>query len=114
MLLDQVRQSTHLSYEMSKVAVTVTLTNLRDILPTTVNNYFDAILYQLQVPSNLTKVNVEETYDANRLKIIFNELTSCKEDSQQRSWMLHEDEPTICEYIKELTSILVSFFFNLY
>ncbi|XP_023248469.1 NCK-interacting protein with SH3 domain isoform X3 [Copidosoma floridanum] len=108
MLLDQVRQSTHLSYEMSKVAVTIVLNGLQDILPQTLSHYFDAILSQLQVPLSLTKLNLEETYDANRLKIIFTELTSCKEDSQQRSWMLHEDEPTICEHIKELTSILTN------
>lgn len=52
---------------------------------------------------------IEQTHDASRLKIIFNELTSCKEDSQQRSWMLHEDEGVIKEYITELISILVSF-----
>ena len=107
LLLDQVRHSTQLSYEMSKVAVTVVLSGLQEILPSSITHYFDAILSQLQVPLNLTKLNIEETYDANRLKIIFTELTSCKEDSQQRSWMLYEDEPTICEYIKELTSILV-------
>lgn len=53
---------------------------------------------------------IEQTHDASRLKIIFNELTSCKEDSQQRSWMLHEDEGVIKEYITELISILVSFY----
>ncbi|XP_011500220.1 PREDICTED: NCK-interacting protein with SH3 domain isoform X2 [Ceratosolen solmsi marchali] len=108
LLLDQVRHSTQLSHEMSKVAVTVVLSGLQEILPSSMSHYFDAILSQLQVPLNLTKLNIEETYDANRLKIIFTELTSCKEDSQQRSWMLHEDEPTICEYIKELTSILTN------
>ncbi|XP_016837235.1 NCK-interacting protein with SH3 domain isoform X1 [Nasonia vitripennis] len=108
LLLDQVRHSTQLSYEMSKVAVTVILSGLQEMLPSNVSHYFDAILSQLAVPLNLTKLNIEETYDANRLKIIFTELTSCKEDSQQRSWMLYEDEPTICEYIKELTSILTN------
>ncbi|XP_058802067.1 NCK-interacting protein with SH3 domain isoform X2 [Phymastichus coffea] len=108
LLLDQVRHSTNLSYEMSKVAVTVVLTGLQEILPSNLSHYFDIILSQMQVPLNLTKLNIDETYDANRLKIIFTELTSCKEDSQQRSWMLYEDEPTICEYIKELTSILTN------
>ncbi|KAL7305713.1 hypothetical protein TKK_0001967 [Trichogramma kaykai] len=108
LLLDQVRHSTELSYEMSKVAVKVVLSGLQEMLPSEISHYFDAVLSQLQVPLNLTKLTIEETYDANRLKIIFNELTSCKEDSQQRSWMLYEDEPTICEYIKELTSILTN------
>lgn len=109
LLLDQVRHSTNLSYEMSKVAVKVIVSRLQEMLPPNVGDYFDAVLAQLQMPLSSTKLNLEETYDANRLKIIFTELTSCKEDSQQRSWMLYEDEQIICEYIKELTSILVSY-----
>lgn len=107
LLLDEVRKNTQLSYEMSKVAVTVVVSSLRQILPESMNCYFDAVLEQLQSPFNVSKNCVDETYDASRLKVIFSELTSCKEDSQQRSWMLHEDESIIVEYIKELTSILV-------
>lgn len=106
-LLDQVRKNTQLSYEMSKVAVTVVVSGLRQLLPGTVSHYLDALLHQLQTPLTVSKMSIEETYDANRLKIIFTELTSCKEDSQQRSWMLYEDESIIVEYIKELTEILV-------
>lgn len=106
-LLDQVRKNTQLSYEMSKVAVIVVVSGLRQLLPETVSHYLDALLHQLQTPLTVSKMSIEETYDANRLKIIFTELTSCKEDSQQRSWMLHEDESIIVEYIKELTEILV-------
>lgn len=106
-LLDQVRKNTQLSYEMSKVAVMVVVSGLRQLLPETVSHYFDALLHQLQTPLTVSKMSIEETYDANRLKIIFTELTSCKEDSQQRSWMLYEDESIIVEYIKELTEILV-------
>lgn len=108
-LLDQVRKNTQLSHEMSKVAVTVVVSSLRQLLPETVSHYLDALLHQLQTPLTVSKMSIEETYDANRLKIIFTELTSCKEDSQQRSWMLYEDESIIVEYIKELTEILVYF-----
>ncbi|XP_028046510.1 NCK-interacting protein with SH3 domain isoform X2 [Monomorium pharaonis] len=107
-LLDQVRKNTQLSHEMSKVAVTVVVSNLRQLLPETVSHYLDALLHQLQTPLTVSKMSIEETYDANRLKIIFTELTSCKEDSQQRSWMLYEDESIIVEYIKELTEILTN------
>lgn len=109
-LLDQVRKTTQLSYEMSKVAVTVILNELQSILPPETSHYFDSILSQLKHPLHASKMSIEETYDANRLRIILTELTSCKEDSQQRSWMLYEDEETIIEYIKELTSILVNIF----
>lgn len=111
-LLDQVRKNTQLSYEMSKVAVTVVVSGLRQLMPETVSHYFDALLHQLQTPLTVSKMSIEETYDANRLKIIFTELTSCKEDSQQRSWMLYEDESIIVEYIKELTEILVHSLFH--
>lgn len=107
-LLDQVRRNTQLSYEMSKVAVSVVVAGLHEILPQSASHYLEAILNQLEVPLSVSKMTIEETYDANRLKVIFKELTSCKEDSQQRSWMLYEDESIIVEYIKELTSILVS------
>ncbi|KAK0076149.1 hypothetical protein PV326_011025 [Microctonus aethiopoides] len=107
-LLDEVRRNTQLSYEMSKIAVTVVVTGLQQLLPSNISHYFDAVLNQLQMPLISSKMSIEETYDANRLKIIFNELTSCKEDSQQRSWMLYEDESIIVEYIKELTSILTN------
>lgn len=108
-LLDQVRKNTQLSHEMSKVAVTVVVSGLQQLLPETISHYLDALLHQLQTPLTVSKMSIEETYDANRLKIIFTELTSCKEDSQQRSWMLYEDESIIVEYIKELTEILVCF-----
>nr|XP_033334740.1 NCK-interacting protein with SH3 domain isoform X1 [Megalopta genalis]XP_033334741.1 NCK-interacting protein with SH3 domain isoform X1 [Megalopta genalis]XP_033334742.1 NCK-interacting protein with SH3 domain isoform X1 [Megalopta genalis] len=107
-LLDQVRRNTQLSYEMSKVAVTVVVTGLQQLLPKNVSHYFDVLLHQLETPFTVSQMSIEETYDANRLKVIFIELTSCKEDSQQRNWMLYEDESVIVDYIKELTSILTN------
>lgn len=47
-------------------------------------------------------------HDATRLKYLFSELTTLKEDSQQRSWALHEDQKTIQGHLDELLSILVS------
>ncbi|KAH0552355.1 NCK-interacting protein with SH3 domain [Cotesia glomerata] len=107
-LLDEVRKNTQLSYEMSKLAVTVVVSGLQQLLPGSVSHYFDTVLSQLHMPLLNSKMRIEDTYDSTRLKIIFDELTSCKEDSQQRSWMLYEDESIIVEYIKELTSILTN------
>ncbi|XP_076242766.1 NCK-interacting protein with SH3 domain [Calliopsis andreniformis] len=107
-LLDQVRRNTQLSYEMSKVAVTVVVSGLQQLFPKNVSHYFEALLHQLETPFTVSQMSIEETYDANRLKVIFTELTSCKEDSQQRNWMLYEDEAIIVDYIKELTSILTN------
>ena len=107
-LLDQVRRNTQLSYEMSKVAVMVVVSGLQQLFPKGTSHYFDALLHQLETPFTVSQLSIEETYDANRLKVIFTELTSCKEDSQQRNWMLYEDESVIVDYIKELTSILTN------
>ncbi|XP_014609720.1 PREDICTED: NCK-interacting protein with SH3 domain isoform X1 [Polistes canadensis] len=107
-LLDKVRRNTQLSYEMSKVAVIVVVNELQHLLPDSVNHYFEALLHQLETPLTVSKMNIEETYDASRLKIIFTELTTRKEDSQQRNWMLYEDESVIVENITELTSILTN------
>ena len=48
------------------------------------------------------------THDGQRLHVIFTELTARKDDSQQRSWALHEDEVIITQLLEELLSILVS------
>ena len=49
----------------------------------------------------------EGSQDAQKLETIFRELSACKDDSQQRSWFLHEDEHTITTHLNELLSILV-------
>ncbi|XP_067013457.2 NCK-interacting protein with SH3 domain isoform X2 [Anabrus simplex] len=105
-LVDQVRRHTQLSHEMSRVAVTVVISSLREMLPPALTSHLNTIITHVQGPLIAPQPIIEETHDARRLQVIFNELTSCKDDSQQRSWMLYEDEPTIIEYIKELTSIL--------
>jgi hypothetical protein len=94
---------------MSRVAVAVVVGSLCDLLPPSVTPQLNAMLVHLQGPLAAPQPFIEETHDARRLRVIFTELTSCKEDSQQRSWMLYEDETTIVEYIQELISILVSF-----
>lgn len=45
--------------------------------------------------------------DAKTIRTIFNRLTQCKEDEQQRSWALHEDESMILDNLRKLNKILV-------
>lgn len=106
-LIEGIRINTQLSYEMSRIALVTVIQGLHELLPASVFPYLSTILSHSQT-SIVDDVQIDQTHDASRLKIIFNELTSCKEDSQQRSWMLHEDEGVIKEYIIELISILVS------
>ncbi|KAB0794608.1 hypothetical protein PPYR_09950 [Photinus pyralis] len=105
-LVESVRINTQLSHEMSKVALETVIQGLHDLLPASAFPYLSTILTHCQTSLVADDVQIDQTHDASRLKIIFNELTSCKEDSQQRSWMLHEDEGVIKEYITELISIL--------
>lgn len=64
---------------------------------------------QAQLDGDLTMPDVvlDKTHDAQRLRLVLKELVSCKEDAQQRSWELYEDEAVISEYLHELSSILV-------
>ncbi|KAF7286376.1 hypothetical protein GWI33_005670 [Rhynchophorus ferrugineus] len=105
-LVESVRINTNLSHEMSRVAVETVIQGLHELLPASIFPYLSTILSHSQTCLVVDDGQIEQTHDASRLKIIFNELTSCKEDSQQRSWMLHEDESVIKEYITELISIL--------
>ncbi|EEB15455.1 conserved hypothetical protein [Pediculus humanus corporis] len=105
-IVEQVRCHTELSHDLSKVAVNVVISELQKLMPN--SPIFDKILQLVQNPIVAPMPIIEDTHDAKRLKIIFSELTSCKDDAQQRSWMLHEDEAVIVEYVKELTSILMN------
>ena len=67
-------------------------------------DYFNYYRKNFQDESEKTLLS----HDAQRLAAILEGLSDCKDDSQQRSWFLHEDETTITEYLEELISIVVS------
>lgn len=46
-------------------------------------------------------------HDQQRLEVIFTDLAQRKDDAQQRSWALYEDEGVIRCYLEELLHILV-------
>jgi hypothetical protein len=46
-------------------------------------------------------------HDEQRLEVIFSDLARHTDDSQQRSWALHEDHALISCYLEELLKILV-------
>ncbi|XP_071961143.1 NCK-interacting protein with SH3 domain-like [Antedon mediterranea] len=101
-LVEIVRVNTNLSFNKSKVAVAMVLNHVKDSVPS-VAMVMDNIIKTL----NTSGVSVGGGRDEERLQVIFSELTSCKDDAQQRSWALHEDESIITEYLEELLSILV-------
>ncbi|QQP42063.1 Uncharacterized protein FKW44_016610, partial [Caligus rogercresseyi] len=48
-----------------------------------------------------------ESPDAKAMEVLLQRLTECKEDDQQRNWMLHEDESTIGRLLESLYDLLV-------
>nr|XP_006824184.1 PREDICTED: NCK-interacting protein with SH3 domain-like [Saccoglossus kowalevskii] len=103
-LVDIVRANTNLNFEKCKIAVGTTLSHIGMNIPA-VASVMERILKSLRDGPKDDDV-IESGYDRERLEVIFSELITCKEDSQQRSWALHEDEPIILEYLEELVSIL--------
>lgn len=108
-ILDSIRQTTNLSHELSCIALKVVLSELETIYSTPVLQFIEPIAKhftaeQLSAPDEF----IEHTHDSHRLKLIFGQLAECKNDSEQRTWMLHEDEDYIVQFLTELIEILVS------
>lgn len=106
---DSIRQTTNLSHELSCIALKVVLSELETIYSTPVLEFIEPIakhftVEHLSAPDEF----IEHTHDSHRLKLIFGQLAECKNDSEQRTWMLHEDEDYIVQFLTELIDILVS------
>lgn len=67
----------------------------------------DALLNLVSRPVPTPHAVLESSLDARRLHLALSELTKCKDDQQQRSWALYEDQSIISEYLEEIASILV-------
>uniref|UniRef100_A0A182P168 SH3 domain-containing protein n=1 Tax=Anopheles epiroticus TaxID=199890 RepID=A0A182P168_9DIPT len=105
-IVDAIRKSTHLSHELSCVALRVVLSELEVLLPPTVVRHLEPVAVHLAAPFDVSDALLGKTHDAHRLRVIFAELSDCKNDSEQRTWMLHEDEADISQYLTELIRIL--------
>jgi hypothetical protein len=103
-MVEKMRCCTALSYDKSKVAVATVLSLLAERIPST-RAMVDTILEGIAHAHTSGSGN-QESNDAVRLSRLFTELESVKDDSQQRSWCLHEDEQTICQHLEDLSSIL--------
>ncbi|XP_035773983.1 NCK-interacting protein with SH3 domain-like [Anopheles albimanus] len=106
-IVDAIRNSTRLSHELSCVALRVVLSELEGLLPpAVVRQHLEPIAQHLAAPLDVTDALLGQTHDALRLRVIFAELSDCKNDAEQRTWMLHEDEADISQYLTELIRIL--------
>ncbi|XP_050409446.1 NCK-interacting protein with SH3 domain [Patella vulgata] len=102
-LIEEIRINTGLSFDKSKIALETVLGYIGFKIPE-LSSSMDEIF---KTTHNLKQSSeIGTSRDAKRLEVIFSELAACKDDSQQRSWALHEDEAIIKEYIEELNSIL--------
>ncbi|KAM7170771.1 NCK-interacting protein with SH3 domain isoform 2-T2 [Macrochelys suwanniensis] len=106
-LIELVRRNTHLSYELSRVAIGVVIGHIQSSIPAT-NNVMEQILISLVENKNLSSglPSGQICHDEQRLEVIFADLARHKDDAQQRSWALYEDENVICCYLEELLRIL--------
>lgn len=105
-IVDAVRQNTNLSHDLSCVALRIVLSELGAILPTNVLPFLESVASHLEGPVTAPENLLSTTHDAQRLRIIFSDLADCKNDTEQRSWMLYEDEDDISRFLRELIAIL--------
>ncbi|KAF7665842.1 hypothetical protein LDENG_00129340 [Lucifuga dentata] len=106
-LIELVRKNTGLSYELSRVAVGVVVGHLQTTLPQA-SSAFEQVLLSLVESKDLSAAlpQGQVCHDEQRLEVIFSDLARHRDDSQQRSWALHEDHALIACYLEELLKIL--------
>lgn len=106
-LIELVRRNTHLSYELSRVAIGVVIGHIQTSIPAT-SSIMEQILISVVESKNLSAglPSGQICHDEQRLEVIFADLARHKDDAQQRSWALYEDENVICCYLEELLRIL--------
>lgn len=105
-IVESIRKNTNLSHELSQLALRVVIDEMEALIPESVR-YLDPIAIHLSNPLSVPDNLLGETHDAQRLRNLFSELADAKNDSEQRSWMLYEDETDITNYLTELIRILV-------
>lgn len=101
------RKHTSLNHDQCRVAVSVVLSKLHRLLGTASCPPVDTLLHLVSRPVPTPHSALESSLDARRLNLALSELTKCKDDQQQRSWALYEDQSIISEYLEEIAAILV-------
>ncbi|XP_043934460.1 NCK-interacting protein with SH3 domain [Protopterus annectens] len=106
-LVELVRRNTNLSYELSRVAIGVVIGHIQSTVPSTAD-IMEQILLSVVESKDLSSAlpSGQICHDEQRLEVIFTDLARHKDDAQQRSWALYEDENVIACYLEELLLIL--------
>ncbi|XP_055841510.1 NCK-interacting protein with SH3 domain [Episyrphus balteatus] len=105
-IVEVIRRSTNLSFDLSCEALRVVLTSLEQLYNGAINPYLEAVAVHVTDKVETPKELLGETHDSKRLQDIFCQLADCKNDSEQRTWMLYEDEDDIIQFLEELVDIL--------
>jgi len=105
-IVESIRKSTNLSHELSQLALRVVISEMEALLPES-GKFLEPVALHLTTPLAVPDNLLGQTHDAQRLRNLFSELADAKNDSEQRSWMLYEDETDITNYLTELIRILV-------
>ncbi len=123
-LVELVRVETGLSHPNSQSVVQTVLGYVCTNLPR-LDKHIPALLSELELPvladkvsgvsvsillsqclTALIQVDVAASADTRAMEHLFEQLTRCKEDDQQRNWMLHEDEAHIAGMLRALSAAL--------
>ncbi|XP_067641873.1 NCK-interacting protein with SH3 domain isoform X2 [Eurosta solidaginis] len=105
-VVDIIRRNTNLSFDLSCEALRVVLTSLEQLYNGAINPYLEAVAIHVTDKVETPKALLGMTHDSKRLQYIFSQLADCKNDTEQRSWMLYEDEDDIIQFLEELVEIL--------
>lgn len=104
-LVETVRNHTGLSYNVSQATVYTVLEYVQGNFGRLDKNV-PALMCELEMPSGGCLLNepdaVAASADTKALESLFEELTRCKEDDQQRNWMLYEDESRITQLLSHV------------
>ncbi|KAL0154292.1 hypothetical protein M9458_050405 [Cirrhinus mrigala] len=106
-MIELVRKNTGLSYELSRVAVGVVVGHLQSALPRAAADLEQVLLSLVESKDLGAALPLGQVcHDEQRLQVIFSDLARHRDDSQQRSWALHEDHALLACYLEELLQIL--------
>ncbi|XP_007533640.2 NCK-interacting protein with SH3 domain [Erinaceus europaeus] len=106
-LMELVRRNTGLSHELCRVAIGVVVGHIQASVPAS-SPVMEQVLLSLVEGKDLSTAlpSGQVCHDQQRLEVIFADLARRKDDAQQRSWALYEDEGVIRCYLQELLHIL--------
>jgi hypothetical protein len=106
-IVESIRKGTNLSHELSQVALRVFISEMETLMPN-ITKYLNPFKVHLTTNSLTVPDNfISETHDSQRLRNLFSELADAKNDTDQRCWVLYEDEVDITNYLTEILRILV-------